>query len=130
MSGVATLVLADGRVFTGEAFGARTRAVGEVVFNTALTGYQEILTDPSYRRQLVCLTAVEIGNVGVNPADEESQGPGAAGLLCRSLSPSVSNYRATGALPEYLAARGVPGIAGIDTRALTRHLRATTSAAA
>jgi len=121
--GVGALVLADGRVFRGLGFGARATVVGEVVFNTSLTGYQEILSDPSYRHQLVCLTASEIGNVGANPEDDESLAFGAAGLLVRSLSPLASNYRASEALPAYLERRGIPALAELDTRALTRHLR-------
>jgi carbamoyl-phosphate synthase small subunit len=121
--GPGLLVLADGRVFRGRCFGARGTAVGELVFNTALYGYQEILSDPSYAGQLVCLTAVEIGNVGTNPDDDESDKPSAQGLVVRSLSPVVSNYRATRSLGEWMAARGVVGIAEVDTRALTRHLR-------
>ncbi len=119
----AVLALADGRVFRGEAFGARTTVVGEVVFNTAMAGYQEIVTDPSYRGQLVCLTVPEVGNVGCNDEDRESICHGADGLIVRALSPVVSNWRATSTLSEMLAARGVPGISEIDTRALTRHLR-------
>ena len=121
--GRGALVLADGRVFRGVGFGARATVVGEVVFNTAMTGYQEIITDPSYTGQLVCLTASEIGNVGTNPEDEESRGHGCAGLIVRSLSPVVSNWRSTADLPTYLARRGLPGLAEVDTRALTRHLR-------
>ena len=121
--GDATLVLADGRVFKGKAFGAKGTVVGEVVFNTAMSGYQEILSDPSYAGQLVCLTAPEIGNVGVNAEDEESNGHGAMGLLVRTLSPVVSNWRSEGNLGEWLAGRNMPGIAEFDTRALTRHLR-------
>lgn len=121
--GDALLALADGRVFRGRAFGARATAVGEVVFNTSMTGYQEILTDPSYAGQLVCLTVSEVGNVGCNPDDDESRSAGAEALLVRALSPVVSNHRATTSLPAFLAARGVPGIGEIDTRALTRHLR-------
>lgn len=117
------LALADGRVFRGQAFGARKTVVGEAVFNTSMTGYQEIVSDPSYAGQLVCLTASEIGNVGTNPDDDESFEHGADGLIVRSLSPIVSNWRATGDLDGYLRARGVPGIAELDTRALTRHLR-------
>lgn len=120
--GEATLALADGRVFRGRAFGAKTTRVGEVVFNTSLTGYQEIITDPSYAGQLVCLTVAEVGNVGVNEEDVESTW-GAEGLIVRSLSPIVSNWRSTKSLPDFLAERGLPGIGGIDTRALTRHLR-------
>ncbi|HFE44458.1 MAG TPA: carbamoyl-phosphate synthase small subunit, partial [Nannocystis exedens] len=107
----------------GLGFGAATTVVGEVVFNTALTGYQEILSDPSYCGQLVCLTAVEIGNVGVNDDDEESLSTGAGGLLCRGLSPFVANFRGQRSLPEYLVDRGIPGLAEFDTRALTRRLR-------
>ncbi|MBK7827812.1 glutamine-hydrolyzing carbamoyl-phosphate synthase small subunit [Nannocystis sp.] len=121
--GPGLLVLADGRVFRGVGFGARTTAVGELVFNTAMSGYQEIVTDPSYTGQLVCLTVAEVGNVGVNPDDEESRGHGCAGLVVRSLAARPSNWRATQDLPGYLAARGVPGICELDTRALTRHLR-------
>ena len=121
--GPATLALADGRVFHGLGFGARTTAIGEVVFNTAMTGYQEILTDPSYVGQLVCLTVAEVGNTGVNEEDAESRHAGAEGLVVRALSPVVSSWRATESLPAHLAARGLPGIQGIDTRALTRHLR-------
>jgi len=119
----ALLVLADGRVFRGVGFGARTTAVGELVFNTAMSGYQEIVTDPSYTGQLVCLTVAEVGNVGVNQDDEESRGHGCAGLVVRSLAARPSSWRATQDLPGYLAARGVPGICELDTRALTRHLR-------
>jgi len=122
-NGDARLVLADGRVFHGRSFGARTTSIGEVVFNTSLTGYQEILTDPSYAGQFVCLTTPEIGNVGTNPDDEESRGHGCLGLLVRTVSPVVSNHRSTESLPAYLARRGIPGIAEFDTRALTRHLR-------
>jgi carbamoyl-phosphate synthase small subunit len=119
----ALLVLADGRVFRGVGFGARTTAVGELVFNTAMSGYQEIVTDPSYTGQLVCLTVAEVGNVGVNVDDEESRGHGCAGLIVRSLAPRPSSWRATQDLPGYLEARGLPGICELDTRALTRHLR-------
>ncbi len=121
--GEAVLALADGRTFRGVGFGARATAVGEVVFNTSHTGYQEILTDPSYRGQLVCLTVSEVGNVGCNPDDDESAGPAAEGLIIRSLSPCVSNWRSTQSLAELMSARGLPGITEVDTRALTRHLR-------
>lgn len=97
--------------------------VGEVVFNTSLTGYQEILSDPSYAGQLVCLTMPEIGNVGVNRLDNESEGLGAMGLLCRSVSPVVSSWRAEASLDAYLRQRDIPGLAEFDTRALTKHLR-------
>lgn len=122
-SGPAVLALADGRVFRGQAFGARATVVGEVVFNTSMSGYQEIVSDPSYAGQLVCLTMVEIGNVGVNAEDDESDVQAAAGLLVRSLSPVTSNWRSEGSLHDYLVARGIPGMAEFDTRALTRHLR-------
>ena len=121
--GEAVLALADGRVFRGRGFGARATAIGEVVFNTSMTGYQEIITDPSYAGQLVCLTVSEVGNVGCNPDDAESRTQGAEGLIVRSLSPVVSNWRAETSLPAYLMARGMPGLGEIDTRALTRHLR-------
>ncbi len=123
MSDVARLVLADGRVFEGLAFGARATVVGEVVFNTSLTGYQEILSDASYAGQLVCLTVSEVGNVGCNDDDEESAF-GASGLLIRSLSPVVSGVRGQTSLPAYMAQRGIVGAHGLDTRALTRHIRA------
>ncbi|MGH7266317.1 MAG: glutamine-hydrolyzing carbamoyl-phosphate synthase small subunit [Candidatus Rokuibacteriota bacterium] len=124
MSGArALLALADGRVFEGESLGARGEAVGEVVFNTAMTGYQEILTDPSYRGQLVCMTAPHVGNTGVNPEDVESHRPWAAGFIVREASPLASSWRAAGTLDDYLGRHGVVGIQGVDTRALTRHLR-------
>ncbi|MEZ5742087.1 MAG: carbamoyl phosphate synthase small subunit, partial [Burkholderiaceae bacterium] len=119
----AVLALADGSVFHGHSIGAATSAVGEVVFNTALTGYQEILTDPSYASQLVTLTYPHIGNTGVNEQDIESARIHGAGLIIRDLPLRVSNWRAGQSLGEYLAAQGVPGIAGIDTRQLTRLLR-------
>ncbi len=122
-TGHGMLALADGRVFRGLAFGARATVVGEVVFNTSMTGYQEIVTDPSYAGQLVTMTYTQIGNVGVNEADMESRAHGAEGLLVRALSPTVSNWRAEGDLSSWLAARGVPGLGEIDTRALTRHVR-------
>jgi len=119
----ALLALADGRVFEGEGFGARGEAVGEVVFNTAMSGYQEVLTDPSYKGQLVCMTAPHIGNTGVNAEDVESRRPWVEGFIVREASPVASSWRATGSLDGYLAAHGIVGIQGIDTRALTRHLR-------
>ena len=119
----AILALADGTVFHGVAIGARGHSVGEVVFNTAMTGYQEILTDPSYAGQIVTLTYPHIGNVGVNAEDAESRQPFAAGLVIRDLPRVVSNFRSTGALGAYLAANNVVGIADIDTRKLTRILR-------
>ncbi|MCX7893992.1 MAG: glutamine-hydrolyzing carbamoyl-phosphate synthase small subunit [Burkholderiales bacterium] len=119
----AILALADGTVFRGCSIGADGLAVGEVVFNTAMTGYQEILTDPSYCRQIVTLTYPHIGNVGVNDEDEESGAIYAAGLVIRDLPLRHSSWRAQRRLDDYLRARGVPGIAGIDTRRLTRILR-------
>jgi carbamoyl-phosphate synthase small subunit len=119
----AILALADGTLFRGDAVGADGSTVGEVVFNTAMTGYQEILTDPSYARQLVTLTYPHIGNTGVNLEDEESRGVFAAGLIIRDLPLLHSNYRAEESLDAYLARHSVVGIAGIDTRRLTRILR-------
>lgn len=123
LSKPAVLVLEDGSVFRGLSIGAETQSVGEVVFNTALSGYQEILTDPSYRRQLVTLTYPHIGNVGVNPEDEESPAIQAAGLVIRDLPRLASNWRQWERLDDYLIRQGVPGIADIDTRRLTRVLR-------
>jgi len=119
----AILVLADGTVFKGTSIGAEGISSGEVVFNTALTGYQEILTDPSYARQIVTLTYPHIGNVGVNADDEESAEIWAAGLVIRDLPLLVSNFRSEQNLDDYLKARGIVGIADIDTRKLTRLLR-------
>jgi carbamoyl-phosphate synthase small subunit len=121
----ALLALADGTVFIGTSIGAPGTTVGEVVFNTALTGYQEILTDPSYCRQIVTLTYPHIGNVGVNDEDVEASRVHAAGLVIRDLPPRVSNFRATASLPEYLRREGTVAIADIDTRRLTRVLRTT-----
>ena len=119
----AFLVLQDGTVFEGCGFGANCLKSGEVVFNTALSGYQEILTDPSYHEQIVVMTYPHIGNTGVNPVDVESKQVYAAGFVIRDLSSVVSNYRAKQSLDEYLKESKVPGIAEIDTRALVRHLR-------
>ncbi len=119
----ALLALADGTVFEGVSFGAPTTQVGEVVFNTALSGYQEIITDPSYCRQIVTLTYPHIGNTGTNPQDEESAHVHVSGLVIRDLPELVSNFRSTMPLADYLKKAGVPGIAGIDTRKLTRILR-------
>ncbi len=119
----ALLALADGTVFHGQSIGAVGQSVGEVVFNTSMTGYQEIITDPSYSRQIVTLTYPHIGNVGTNPDDAESHACHAAGLVIRDLSSVVSNFRATSSLSDTLASAGVVGIAGIDTRRLTRLLR-------
>jgi len=119
----AALALEDGTVYVGEAFGGRGTASGEVCFNTSMTGYQEILTDPSYRGQILCMTAPQIGNYGVNPADVESAGVQMAGFVVREASRIASNFTATGTLAEYLAAAGTIGLTGIDTRALVRRLR-------
>lgn len=121
----AILVLADGTAFRGSAIGAEGLSVGEVVFNTAQTGYQEILTDPSYARQIVTLTYPHIGNVGVNAEDAESGAVWAAGLVIRDLPLLASNYRCEETLDAYLRRHGILGIADIDTRRLTRHLRQT-----
>lgn len=117
------LLLEDGRMFTGEAFGARTTRVGEVVFNTAMTGYQEVLTDPSYREQIVTMTSPHIGNYGVNDEDMESAQIHVAGFIVRKLSRRPSNFRSEGGLDPWLRAAGIPGLQGIDTRALVRHIR-------
>ena len=119
----AILVLADGTVFRGISIGADGSSAGEVVFNTSITGYQEILTDPSYCKQIVTLTYPHIGSVGCNGEDVESRLVFASGLIIRDLSQTVSNFRATQSLPEYLKANNVVAIAGIDTRKLTRILR-------
>ena len=119
----ALLALEDGSLFYGESIGIEGQAVGEVVFNTALTGYQEILTDPSYARQIVTLTYPHIGNVGTNAEDEEAPGIYASGLVIRDLPPRYSSWRAQHSLDEYLRMHRVVGIAGIDTRRLTRILR-------
>ncbi len=123
MSRPALLALADGTVYRGTAFGARATTVGEVCFNTSMTGYQEILTDPSYRGQIVTMTYPLIGNYGVNRQDVESWRAHAAGFVIRELSPVVSNWRADLSLDAYLAEGGIPGIQGIDTRALVKKLR-------
>jgi carbamoyl-phosphate synthase small subunit len=121
----AWLVLADGTTFEGRPFGARGVSTGEAVFTTAMTGYQEVLTDPSYCGQLVAMTAPEIGNVGVNREDSEAVGdaPRVAGFIVRSLSPVASSWRSEESLEAYLTRHGVVGIADVDTRKLTRHLR-------
>ncbi|MDP8969129.1 MAG: glutamine-hydrolyzing carbamoyl-phosphate synthase small subunit [Actinomycetota bacterium] len=119
----AILVLEDGTALRGEGFGASGTAVGEVVFNTALSGYQEVLTDPSYHRQLVTMTYPHQGNYGVNEADAESSRVQVAGFIVREVSRIASNHRATGSLQDYLAASGVVGISEVDTRMLTRHIR-------
>jgi carbamoyl-phosphate synthase small subunit len=119
----AVLALEDGSVFHGTGFGARASACGEVCFNTSMTGYQEILTDPSYKGQIVTMTYPLIGNYGVNRHDVESWQPHVGGFVIRELSPLVSNWRAEASLAEYLAESRIPGIQGIDTRALTKKLR-------
>ena len=119
----AILALEDGTILHGAGFGAAATTVAEVVFNTSMTSYQEVLTDPSYHGQMVAMTAPHIGNVGVNPADVESGRPWVQGFIVREISPLASNWRATEALPAYLARHGIPGISEIDTRSLTRHLR-------
>ena len=119
----AILALEDGTIFHGLSIGALGSTTGEVVFNTAMTGYQEILTDPSYARQLVTLTYPHIGNTGVNSEDEESDGIQAAGLIIRDLPLLASNYRSEKALNVYLAEQGTVAIADIDTRKLTRIIR-------
>ena len=122
----ANLVLADGTVFPGQPFGARGTTVGEAVFTTTMTGYQEVLTDPSYCGQIVAMTAPEIGNVGVNAADTESvDGKPAASRAssCATRSPIASNWRSEQTLDAYLAQHGVVAITDVDTRKLTRHLR-------
>jgi carbamoyl-phosphate synthase small subunit len=119
----AILALADGTIFKGYSIGAAGHTTGEVVFNTAMTGYQEILTDPSYSRQIVTLTYPHIGNVGINPEDIESSKVQAAGLIIRDLPLLASNFRSTQSLSDYLKAENIVAIAGIDTRKLTRILR-------
>ncbi len=117
------LLLEDGRKFVGEAFGAQTTRVGEAVFNTSMTGYQEVLTDPSYAEQVVTMTYPHIGNYGVNSQDPESESVWPAGFIARSFTRGPSSWRSEGGLHQYLRDAGVPGLHGIDTRALVRHLR-------
>ncbi|MDH4016695.1 MAG: carbamoyl phosphate synthase small subunit, partial [Actinomycetota bacterium] len=119
----AALALADGTVYRGQAFGAETVQEGEVVFNTSMTGYQEILTDPSYAGQIVTMTYTQIGNVGVNAQDEESLRPYLSGFVVKELFEVHSNWRAEGGLSARMRDAGVPGLAGIDTRALVRRIR-------
>jgi len=120
----AILALEDGRIFRGKSFGARAECSGEVVFNTSLTGYQEIFTDPSYAGQIVVLTNPHIGNYGTTPHDAEAKRPYIEGLVTREFSPMSSNWRSTQVADEYLERYGVPVIAEVDTRAVVRHLRA------
>ena len=119
----AILALANGRLFHGIAFGAATTVVGEVVFNTSLTGYQEVITDPSYRGQMVCMTVAHVGNTGINREDVESDRAQITALVVREISPVVSNWRANETLGSYLTRHAIPGISEVDTRALTRLLR-------
>ncbi|MER3475404.1 MAG: carbamoyl phosphate synthase small subunit [Leptolyngbya sp. ERB_1_2] len=119
----ALLVLADGTTYRGYSFGATGTTIGEVVFNTGMTGYQEVMTDPSYRGQIVTFTYPELGNTGVNPDDEESEAPHVRGVIARNICDRPSNWRSTQSLPEYLKQHHLLGIYGIDTRALTRRLR-------
>jgi len=119
----AILALEDGTVLHGKAFGAVASACGEVCFNTSMTGYQEILTDPSYKGQIVAMTYPHIGNYGINQLDVESWRPQVSGFIIRELSPVVSNWRADCSLDDYLRQYGIPGIQGVDTRALTKKLR-------
>ncbi len=123
MAQIAKLALEDGSVFTGTAFGVRGEVDGEVCFNTSMTGYQEILTDPSYRGQIVAMTYPEIGNTGVNSEDVEMRKPHLAGFIVRQQSGRASNFRAQGTLHDYLQQHGIPALEGIDTRALVRRLR-------
>lgn len=122
-STTAVLALEDGSVFRGRAFGAAKTVVGEAVFNTSMTGYQEILTDPSYFGQIVTMTAVEIGNYGINYEDDESDGVKVAGFVVRDVSPVTSSWRSRMSIQEYLEKAGVPAISGVDTRAITKKLR-------
>lgn len=119
----ATLALEDGTILNGDAFGAAADAVFELVFNTSMTGYQEILSDPSYRGQGVLFTVSHIGNVGINLEDNESAVPQASAALVREISPAISNWRSCLSLSDWLTQQGVPGISGLDTRSLTRKLR-------
>ena len=119
----AILALEDGRIFEGESFGASQTVVGEVCFNTSMTGYQEVLTDPSYRGQIVAMTYPLIGNYGTNALDQESREPHVRGFVIEELSEIPSNWRSEASLEEYLQRWKIPGVQGIDTRALTRHLR-------
>src|ERR1700719_4720828 len=119
----ALLALEDGKYFEGESFGAPGSRVGEICFNTAMTGYQEVLTDPSYRGQIVTMTYPLIGNYGINSLDQESREPHVRGFVIEELSEAPSNWRSETSLDEYLKKYDIPGVQGIDTRALTRHLR-------
>src|SRR5881398_1467228 len=120
----ALLALEDGKYFEGESFGATGTRIGEICFNTAMTGYQEVLTDPSYRGQIVAMTYPLIGNYGTNSLDQESHSPHVSGFVIEELSEIPSNWRSEMSLDEYLKKWNIPGAQGIDTRALTRHLHA------
>ncbi|MCT0213961.1 MULTISPECIES: glutamine-hydrolyzing carbamoyl-phosphate synthase small subunit [unclassified Synechococcus] len=122
-SSEALLVLADGTVLRGKGFGARGTAIGEVVFNTGMTGYQEVITDPSYAGQLITFTYPELGNTGINPEDQEADGPQVRGVIARQLAPRPSSWRSSASLDSWLAQHHVVGIEGVDTRALVRRLR-------
>ncbi|MFO8027702.1 MAG: glutamine-hydrolyzing carbamoyl-phosphate synthase small subunit [Opitutales bacterium] len=115
----------DGTVFRGRAFGAAATNEGEACFNTSMTGYQEILTDPSYFSQIVTMTAVQVGNYGINPDDVESDGPKVKGFVVREISPVTSNWRSNQSVQDFLAEAGIPGVEGVDTRAITKKLRVT-----
>jgi carbamoyl-phosphate synthase small subunit len=119
----AALALADGTIFRGKGFGADAEGLGEVVFTTSMTGYQEVCTDPSFRGQIVCMTYPIIGNYGVNGDDDQSRQPWIAGLVVHENATQPSNWRSSGTLDEYLKQHGIPAISGVDTRALTRHIR-------
>ena len=119
----AILALEDGRHFEGESFGTAETMVGEICFNTSMTGYQEVLTDPSYKGQIVAMTYPLIGNYGVNDLDQESATPHVRGFVIEELAELPSNWRSQNSLNEYLLRWNIPGIQGIDTRALTKHLR-------
>jgi carbamoyl-phosphate synthase small subunit len=123
MTQVAKLALEDGTVYTGRSFGAGGETFGEVVFNTSMTGYQEVLTDPSYKGQIVTMTYPHIGNYGINPEDTESRRPQVEGFIVRELSRIPSNFRSQSSLEDYLVENNIPGLEGIDTRALVRRLR-------
>ncbi len=118
------IAFADGTIFRGRAFGAAATCVGEACFNTSMTGYQEILTDPSYYSQIVTMTAVQVGNYGISPEDLESDGPKVKGFVVREVSPLASNWRSRQTIQEFLAEAGIPGIEGVDTRAIAKKLRA------
>jgi carbamoyl-phosphate synthase small subunit len=122
-SGNAAVVLEDGRIFRGESFGAERDAEGEVVFTTSMTGYQEVATDPSFRGQIVCMTYPIIGNYGVTPGDEQSRQPWISGMIVRDYNDQPSNWRSERSLADYFRANDIPAIYGVDTRALTRHIR-------